>query len=208
MNLAEIPHHTNVFPLSLTEDPDGLLVAAALSGDASAFVELSRRHSRKLLLKIYRMTNNWQDAEDIVQEALMKAFTHLYTFESRASFSTWLTRIAINLTLMLLRKKRRSRTLCDDTFVLVESIDDVFEPRDHRENPEQTCARRQVEDKLERAMQRMRPKYREVIELREGADLQMSEIAESLSISVAAVKSRLLRARKELRRHVQLLSPT
>jgi RNA polymerase sigma-70 factor (ECF subfamily) len=87
--------------------------------------------------------------------------------------------------------------------VLVESLDEVLEPRDHRENPEQTYARRQAEDKLEQAMQRMRPKYRQIIEMREGEELQMSEIAESLSISVAAVKSRLLRARKELRRYVQ-----
>lgn len=203
MNLAEIPDRSDTLPLYSTGGTDGLLVSATLSGDSNAFVELSRRHSRRVLLKVFRMTNNWQDAEDIVQESLMKAFTHLYTFESRASFSTWLTRIAINLTLMLFRKRRNARTLSGDTWVLVESLDEVLEPRDHRENPEQTYARRQAEDKLEQAMQRMRPKYRQIIEMREGEELQMSEIAESLSISVAAVKSRLLRARKELRRYVQ-----
>src|SRR5580704_4862573 len=82
---------------------DELLVSAAQSGDSQAFVELSRRHSGRLLLNIYRITNNWQDAEDVVQEALMRTFVHINTFESRPSFSTWLTRIAINTALMLLR---------------------------------------------------------------------------------------------------------
>jgi RNA polymerase sigma-70 factor, ECF subfamily len=87
---------------------DAMLVTVALSGNSSAFVELSRRHSRRVLHRIYRMTNNWQDAEDVLQESLMRAFVHLHTFGCRASFSTWLTRIAINSALMLLRKRKRA----------------------------------------------------------------------------------------------------
>jgi len=82
------------------------LVCAAQHGDSQAFLELSKRHSRTLLFKAYRITEKWQDAEDIVQDSLLKTFTHLHTFESRSRFSTWLTGIAINSALMLLRKGR------------------------------------------------------------------------------------------------------
>src|ERR1700753_3559047 len=85
---------------------DDLLVAAAKSGDSMAFQELSRRHTFRLTLQIYRVTKNWQDAEDAVQEATLRAFLQLNRFEGRSTFSTWFTRIAINSALMSLRKKR------------------------------------------------------------------------------------------------------
>src|SRR5271163_3930357 len=90
----------------LNDLSDELLVSAAQAGDAFAFVELMDRHANKLLLRIYRIIRNWQDAEDILQESLMKAFVHLAAFEGRSSFSSWITRIAINSALMLLRKRR------------------------------------------------------------------------------------------------------
>ena len=99
---------------------DAVLVAVARSGDSSAFVELSKRHSRRVLHRIYRITNNWQDAEDVLQESLMRAFVHLHTFERRASFSTWLTRIAINRALMLLRKRKGAQKSTIDS-----SLDDI-----------------------------------------------------------------------------------
>jgi RNA polymerase sigma-70 factor (ECF subfamily) len=149
------------------------------------------------------MTNNWQDAEDIVQESLMKAFTHLHTFESKSLFSTWLTRIAINSALMLLRKRRGSRMLAIDGSSIDEGYGKTFYLRDPRDNPEQCYAQRQTEERLRKAMQRIRPKSREILELRHTGDLSLNEISHSLSISMPAVKSRLLRARIELRRHVK-----
>jgi DNA-directed RNA polymerase specialized sigma24 family protein len=88
---------------------DAILVAEARCGDSCAFAELGKRHSRRVLHKIYRITNNWQDAEDVLQESLMRAFVHLHTFECKASFSTWFTSIAMNTALMLLRKQRDLR---------------------------------------------------------------------------------------------------
>jgi RNA polymerase sigma factor (sigma-70 family) len=116
---------------------DAILIAGARSGDSSAFVELSRRHSSRVLHKIYRITNNWQDAEDVLQESLMRAFVHLHTFECRASFSTWLTSIAINTALMLLRKEKRAlKSTIDNSFDnIIHS--ETWEFRDHRDNPEQ-----------------------------------------------------------------------
>jgi RNA polymerase sigma-70 factor (ECF subfamily) len=203
VNLSEFQHDANTMPLISSEMTDQLLVSAAQSGDSHAFVELSKRHSRRILLKIYRITNNWQDAEDVYQESLMRAFIHINTFQSRASFSTWLTSIAINTALMLLRKKRSSLKFSVDTSIFDDCVGESIEPRDHRDNPEQTYARRQTEDRLTKAIQRMSPKYRKVVELHQINDLSLNEIASSLSISVGAVKSRLLRARRQLRQYVQ-----
>jgi RNA polymerase sigma-70 factor, ECF subfamily len=182
---------------------DAMLVAVALSGDSSAFVELSKRHSKRVFHKIYRITNNWQDAEDVLQESLMRAFLHLHTYESRASFSTWLTRIAINTALMLLRKKKGAlRSAIDSTlddFVQSEK----WELRDHRDNPEQHYARQQRANILSGAMLRLRPESRKVLELQQAGELSTKEIARSLGISESAVKSTLSRARGALREFVQ-----
>src|ERR1700757_4578704 len=85
---------------------DELLVSAASAGDSSAFVELYERHSRKVLPRIYRITKNREDAEDAFQDAVLRAFAHMKGFEGRSNFTSWLTRIAINSALMVLRKRR------------------------------------------------------------------------------------------------------
>ena len=102
-----------------TEMSDAMLVSTAKSGDGDAFVELSKRHYRKVFHETYRITRNRQDAEDALQESLLRAFCHLNNFEGRSSFSTWLTRIAINSALMILRKRRN----CFDF-----SLDDTDDP--------------------------------------------------------------------------------
>jgi RNA polymerase sigma-70 factor (ECF subfamily) len=203
VNLLQLESDTCALQLNAAEMADELLVSAARSGDSCAFAELSRRHSQRLLHRAYRITDDWQDAEDVVQESLMKAFTHLNTFGSRARFSTWLTRIAINSALMLLRKKRRSRTITIDSSISGEGLGEKFELPDHRDDPEQHYAKRQTGDRLRRAIQRMPPKYREVVELHQISDLSLNEIARSLHVSNATVKSWLFRARNQLRRYVQ-----
>ena len=182
---------------------DAMLVAVARSGDASAFDELSRRHSRRVLHRIYRITNNWQDAEDVLQDSLLRAFIHLHTFECRASFSTWLTRIAINTALMLLRKEKRALRSTTDSTTGDDAQSEMWELRDHRDNPEQHYARQQRVSLLRGAMLRLRPESRRLVELHQASELSTKEIAQSLGISNAAVKSRLLRARVELREFMQ-----
>ena len=178
------------------------LVAVARSGDSSAFVELSKRHSRRVLHKIYRITNNWQDAEDVLQESLMRAFVNLHTFEFRASFSTWLTRIAINTALMQLRKRKVTVRFAFDSSLDEIGQSETWELRDHRDNPEQHYARRQREGMLSGAILRLKPQSRRVLELQQTGELSNKEIARSLGISEPAVKSRLLRAKIELREYV------
>jgi RNA polymerase sigma-70 factor (ECF subfamily) len=183
------------------------LVAGARSGDSSAFVELSKRHSRRVLNKIYRITNNWQDAEDVLQESLMRAFVHLHTFECRASFSTWLTKIAINTALMLLRKRRGvMRSAIDGTLDDPDQAE-KWELRDHRDNPEQHYARQQRANMLSGAILRLRPGLRSVLELQLAGEHSTKEIAQSLGISEPAAKSRLLRAKNALRKFMHSESP-
>ena len=186
---------------------DVILVAMARSGDSSAFVELSRRYSKRVLRKIYRITNNWQDAEDVLQESLMRAFLRLHTFECRASFSTWLTRIAINTALMLLRKRRGALRSAIDCNLDDCAQSEKWELRDQRENPEQQYARQQRASMLRGAMLRLRPDSRRVLELQQAGELSTKEIAQSLGISETAVKSRLLRARTALREFMRSETP-
>jgi RNA polymerase sigma factor (sigma-70 family) len=181
-----------------SELSDESLVLAAQTGDHPAFVELKNRHANKLLLRIYRITKNWQDAEDVLQESFLKAFLHLPTFEGRSSFSSWITRIAINCSLMLLRK-RRAVEISIDTPVIDGETWSGWEIADIRKTPEEAYAQREVEQHLRFAIRRLRPALRKVVHLRRSEDYSTSEIAAALGISQAAAKSRLMRAKTALR---------
>ncbi|MGC1299036.1 MAG: sigma-70 family RNA polymerase sigma factor [Alloacidobacterium sp.] len=182
----------------MKEISDELLVAAARTGDRSAFVELCNRYSKKILPRVYRITKNWEDAEDVLQESLVKAFVHLESFEGRSKFSSWLTSIAINCALMQLRKRHRLD-------ISIDRIQDdsqtwsTWEPEDRAETPENRYARQEREELLRSAILRLPTIFREVVELRHTQEYSTSEIAQALGISVAAVKSRLLRARMAVR---------
>jgi RNA polymerase sigma factor (sigma-70 family) len=181
---------------------DALLVLAACSGDTHAFVELSTPHSKRALLTLYRITKNWQDAEDALQEALMKAFLHLDSFQGRANFSTWFTSIAVNTALMLLRKRRNVLEISLDNAGEVGTYPE-WNLNDSRDNPEQCFERQQRSDLIQKGILQLPPELRKVVELQHSRDLSNQEIARCLGISLAATKSRLLRARKALRVFVQ-----
>jgi len=183
---------------SLTELHDELLVSAAKAGDRGAFVELCERHSKKVLRMIYRITQNRADAEDVLQDSLLKAFIHLKNFEGRSSFASSLSRIAVNSALMFLRKRRGLEISID------HSSDDSqtwqsWESSDTTESPEALFAQREKEALLRRAILRLPSTYREVMELQHANDYSTSEIARTLGISVSAVKSRLSCGRVAMR---------
>ena len=186
------------FERGLNDLSDELLVSAAQAGDTSAFVELKDRHANKLLSRVYRITRNWQDAEDVLQESLMKAFVHLPTFEGRSGFSSWITRIATNSALMLLRKRRAVEISIDAPRIDVAGWSE-WEIPDIRRTPEQAYAQWETEQHLRTAIRRLRPPLRKVAHLRRTEDYSTSEIAAALGISIAAAKSRLLRAKMALR---------
>jgi RNA polymerase sigma-70 factor (ECF subfamily) len=199
MNAFVQSANNSVIRSSMNEMSDALLVSAAKAGDAVAFNVLSTRHSKMVLRRTYRIVKNWQDAEDVLQDSFMKAFVHLKDFEERSSFSSWLTRIAINSSLMLLRKKRGHLEISTDAMCDEFGDWNRWGPRDAAESPESRCARREREELLKGAIRRLPPLLREVVQLSHGEDRSMEEVAQLLGISVPAVKSRLARARTALR---------
>src|ERR1700678_4376300 len=139
-----------------TDTCDTYLVAAAKSGDHQAYTELCQRHSKRTLRTVLRITRNIADAEDTLQEALLKAYTHIGQFDGRSAFSSWLTRIAINVALMLLRK-RRSQPVYG--FEVDPEADDfrLPEPTETSCNPEESCIQSALENELAQAIRYLPP---------------------------------------------------
>ena len=181
------------------EMPEGWLISAAKAGDTVAFVELSKRHSNKILRRAYRIVKNWEDAEDVLQESLMRAFLHLKDFEERSSFSSWLTRIAINVSLMSLRKKRGHIEISMEIVSDDHEIRYRWEPKDPAESPESHCSRRETEELLAGAIRQLPPKLRQIVQMNLIDGRSGEEVSQTLGISVPAAKSRLARARTALR---------
>ncbi len=182
--------------------PDETLVRMAQAGDNAAFAELVIRHQincSKLALSILR---DRSDAEDEVQNACWKAFEHIGQFQQDSKFSTWLTRIVVNQCLMRLRRARRARFLYIDGVAIGDEHATV-ELRDITMSPENELGQREVATVLEREISRIPPLLRKVFVLRDVQELPMQDVADRLGISVAAAKSRLLRARLELRQRLE-----
>ena len=189
-------------PVGITAEPcDMYLVAAAKDGDQQAYTELCRRHSQAIFRRVLRITGNTADAEDALQEALLKAYIHIGGFEGRSAFSSWLTRIAVNSALMLLRKRRSHPVY---SFERGSDADDfqLPEPMEISHNPEEFCIQSALEDELAQAIRYLPPNLRVVIQIRYREDATVAQIAKMLGISKAAAKSRLCRARSRIRRHL------
>ena len=176
---------------------DAALVLEAKNGNHSAFEELCRHHSANLARRIRRILVNPFDAEDVLQETLLKAFTHLKSFEGRSSVSTWLTRIAINAAFSRLREKRYTMIPIDDTGEDSQESQ-AWVLRDDSPDPESRLIQRQKETLLAEGIRRLPPRLRCVIELRLKRGYSGREIADKLGITESAVKSRLLRAQARL----------
>jgi len=175
------------------------LVTRAQAGDNSAFTALVQRYQNRIYRLAKNITQNKEDAEDVLQEAFLKAYSHLDTFQRNAKFYTWIVRIAVNEALMKLRKRKTDRTVPLDEPV------DTGEETVNREiavwedNPEQRYSRDEMQQILDEAVQDLKPDFRAVFLLRDIEELSTEETAEALGVSVPAVKSRLLRARLALR---------
>ena len=179
--------------------PEQMLVAAAKNGDEQAFEILFKRHRQKILRVVLRYAHVREDAEDIVQQSFQKAFVYLHKFEGKSAFSTWLTRIAINEALMLLRHGRAMREVSVDDHGEAEGNAASLEMPDSSPDPEASYLRRERAQILSETLGNLRPGMRKAIELRELAELSTEETAQRMGVSVAAVKGRLFHARKKLR---------
>jgi RNA polymerase sigma-70 factor (ECF subfamily) len=175
------------------------LVAKAREGDLASFNELVQRYDRKIFRLAKHITQNDEDAEDVLQETFLKAFEHLGDFQGQSKFYTWIVRIAVNESLMKLRKRKSDRTVPLDEPVDTGEDTVVREIAVWEDNPEQKYSREELANILEEAVETLRPAFRTVFVLRDIEELSTEETAEALGISVPAVKSRLLRARLQLR---------
>jgi RNA polymerase sigma-70 factor (ECF subfamily) len=175
------------------------LVKLSKEGRLEAFDELLSRYGSKIFRLVYHITGNREDAEDSTQDAFLKAFSQLSQFEGNSKFYTWLVRIAVNEALMRLRKRKGNKTFSLDEEL--ELGDDTV-PREFAawdENPEQKFARQELREILDEAVNSLRAPLRAVFVLRDLDDLSTEETAQALNLSEPAVKSRLLRARLQLR---------
>jgi RNA polymerase sigma-70 factor (ECF subfamily) len=180
------------------QDEEATLVLAAKCGDGNAFEVLIRRYQRRTLAVVRRFTPIQEDAEDIVQQSFQKAFVYLHTFEGKSSFSTWLTRIAINEALMSLRRSRGHREVSIDDLSGNEETALGLEMPDSRAGPENAFLQGERNRILSAAMNKLKPGIRTAIELRELGELSTEEAARVMGLSVAAVKGRVFHGRRKL----------
>lgn len=174
------------------------LVAAARSGSAAAFAELRAIYVQRVYRKLLIITRNREDAEDALQDTFLRAYRALHAFEERASFYTWLTTIATNSALMILRRRRNRPEVSFDRPSETEEESPGFDFKDAGPSPEHICVHRQRYAHTLRSISKLQPRLRQVIEMQMRGNCSVREIAQVLQISEAAVKSRLRRARLRL----------
>ena len=175
------------------------LIAAAQSGHEWAFVELCTRSAKRAFSTIYSVTKNREDAEDALQDSMLRAFQHLRQFDGRSSFATWFTRIGINSALMILRKKRIRPETPMDVTAEVESWRH-WQISGHATDPEKHYAASERSRHLRQAIGQLPSSLRFAIEQGQMKGHSTKQIADHMGISVPATKSRLARARVALRK--------
>ena len=184
--------------------PNGLnentVVAAAKRGQTAAFDELWQSHTKRILRATYRITRNREDA---LQDSFLRAFLHIKNFDGRSSFSTWLTRIAINSALMILRKKRSALELSIDDPCNHEGNPAFPDVPDRAPDPEAHCAQREREGILRGAIRALRPTIRQAIELHKLQEHSLEETAKMMGLSVGAAKTRLHHGKAALRKSLK-----
>ena len=185
---------------AIVRDDEPLLVSAAKAGDTGAFEELVNRYERKIFRLAMNITQNREDAEDVMQDAFLKSYQNLDRFQGDSRFYTWLVRIAVNEALMKLRKRRPNQVSLDEPLKDGDGEESVFrEIEDWGPSPEKRFAQTELNEILNSVIGELDPIFRVAFLLRDVEGLSTEDTAQILGISVAAVKSRLLRARLKLR---------
>jgi RNA polymerase sigma-70 factor (ECF subfamily) len=184
---------------SLTSIDEATLVAQAREGNPRAFSELVGRYEAKIFRLAQHITQNREDAEDVLQETFLKAYEHLDQFQGNSKFYTWIVRIAVNQALMKLRRRKTDKSVSMDETIDTGEDTVTREIAAWEENPEQRYSRTELNGILDTAIESLAPPYRSVFVLRDIEELSTEDTAEALGLSIPAVKSRLLRARLQLR---------
>lgn len=178
---------------------EAALVQRAKRGDAEAYSELVGKYEGKIFRLAKNITQNDEDAEDVLQDAFLKAYSHLPEFQEQSKFYTWLVRIAVNEALMRLRKRKSDKTVPLDEPVDTGEETVVREIAVWDDDPEKRFGKTELRQILDEAIQSLKPAFRTVFQLRDIEELSTEETAQVLGLSIPAVKSRLLRARLQLR---------
>jgi RNA polymerase sigma-70 factor, ECF subfamily len=163
------------------------------------FARLSKQYRGQLFRAAHHITRSREDAEDAVQDTLLRAFVHMADFEGRSNFGTWLTSIAVNSALMIVRKRRAWREIPTGSNNDFGADSQCYEITDHAPNPETRYAQTEEQRILRTAIQRLRPNLRAVVQF-QLQERSMRETAAAIGISLAAAKGRLFHAKKALRR--------
>ncbi len=182
---------TNVGRLYVTEDAE--LIELALGGDRAAFGSLVRRYQDRLFAAMIQVTGSSEEAEDVVQDAFVRAFLKLETFQNNSQFFTWLYRIAFNSALSRMRRRRGTTSLDQAR----EAVGD--EPVDQASAPDERMLREERVKMVQLALQKLSEDHRSILVLREMEEHAYEDIAEILQISIGTVRSRLSRARSQLK---------
>ncbi len=187
---------------AIAREEDRFLVAAK-RGDSAAFEILCRQSANTVFRIARQMMRSKEDAEDVLQESFLLAYIHLKSFKGGSRFSTWLSRIAINASLMKLRRKQHLRDVSLDESVETVQTSSRLDLQDQGPNPEQLYAQKERERILSEAMNDLTPGMRKAIELRELGERSTEETPEIMGISVNAVKARVFHGRKKLRERLK-----
>jgi RNA polymerase sigma-70 factor (ECF subfamily) len=174
---------------------DRRLIAECLNGRTAAFCELAARYQDRLYNTVYRLVDNAQDAEDVVQETFLSAYQSLDSFKGEAQFFTWLYRIAMNTAISLKRKKKGTLSMAGvNGEAMVEPLDVSETSR-----PGHALERREQESRIQKALKQLSPEHRAVLVLKDMEGQKYEAIAEILQVPIGTIRSRLHRARMELR---------
>ena len=187
-------------PTQLVSSSEATRIDRICAGETELFYELVHPYERSVYMAAYAVLQNEAEAEDASQEAMLKAFQHLKGFRRESKFSTWLIQIAINEARMRLRKNRPH--LYESTDAGKENAEGEYMPKDWadwREIPSEQLNRKQLRQAIQKALASLAPIYREIFVMRDVQDLSIAETAKLLEITEAAVKTRLLRARLQMR---------
>jgi RNA polymerase sigma-70 factor, ECF subfamily len=192
-------------PADATDKSEQALISRICSGESSLFAALVQPYERRVYRTALALLRNEADAQDVAQEAILKAFTHLRQFRGESRFSTWLIQITVNEARM---RQRRQHAELFEPLGDLQNEEESYTPRDFadwREIPSEALERSELRALLAKALASLGQKYREVFLLRDMEHMSIEETARVLEISVASVKTRLLRARLMLR---DILAPT
>lgn len=197
-NTRTIESTINVDLTADSADGDVALVARVKEGDVAAFDILVERYRERLYGVIYNLTSNREDAADLTQESLIKAFRSIQRFKGDAAFFTWLYRIGVNTTLSHLKRSRFRRFFSLETIQEEGSNAQVLETLAAKHKSEKGALLSELQEKLNEALQKLSPKHRTVVVLFEVEGLSHQEIADIVGCSVGTVRSRLHYAKQQL----------